>query len=483
MDTTELRRKIEGLRPTEWVEYLKAGDLAEVLDALDALDACRSELGIDARRADAAEARAREAQSSGNSGELTPCPTWPLNADRTTALMGVLGRERQCEVDDIADAARMLVEERNDLMRALKEAEEKLGAAEKATAAERERCAVVAECIMDELDGEEQRIAAAIRRPPSIAATGDEEANLPHPGHSGLECTNPLACRECGANDVARGDAKERAALSMARACPDCGHTKCGESCVCNCDAARAEDALATARFVLAALRADLASARANLEFERSGEAQRATVEAGVALLDRAIRAEADRAESRAELAQVLAERDRLAAEAEHHGAALEIEVDAHAETLGREARLRTALDAAARSLRTTSRWGLLEGCQGDLAELRAWATSRERCARAALSEPSPGWVALKPGEAKEIREAWDAFDPLLNEAEEPSEWSNADLQRFYDCRAKVGAALAALSPVVPGVGGRVPSGACGCGSLKYKPGHLPQDHAGWEPK
>lgn len=24
--------------------------------------------------------------------------------------------------------------------------------------------------------------------------------------------------------------------------CPDCGHTKCGESCVCNCDAARAED-------------------------------------------------------------------------------------------------------------------------------------------------------------------------------------------------------------------------------------------------
>mgnify|MGYP001584747356 FL=1 len=31
-------------------------------------------------------------------------------------------------------------------------------------------------------------------------------------------------------------------------ACPDCGHTKCGESCVCNCDAARAEDALARLR-------------------------------------------------------------------------------------------------------------------------------------------------------------------------------------------------------------------------------------------
>jgi hypothetical protein len=23
--------------------------------------------------------------------------------------------------------------------------------------------------------------------------------------------------------------------------CPDCGHTRCGEDCVCNCDAARAE--------------------------------------------------------------------------------------------------------------------------------------------------------------------------------------------------------------------------------------------------
>lgn len=26
-----------------------------------------------------------------------------------------------------------------------------------------------------------------------------------------------------------------------ARECPDCGHTTCGESCVCNCDAAHAE--------------------------------------------------------------------------------------------------------------------------------------------------------------------------------------------------------------------------------------------------
>ena len=30
-----------------------------------------------------------------------------------------------------------------------------------------------------------------------------------------------------------------------ARECPDCGHTKCGESCVCNCDAAHAEYAAA----------------------------------------------------------------------------------------------------------------------------------------------------------------------------------------------------------------------------------------------
>ena len=26
-----------------------------------------------------------------------------------------------------------------------------------------------------------------------------------------------------------------------AKECPDCGHTRCGEDCVCNCDAARAE--------------------------------------------------------------------------------------------------------------------------------------------------------------------------------------------------------------------------------------------------
>lgn len=63
----------------------------------------------------ALELAAATAQSSGNSGELTPCPTWPLKADRTMALLGILGRERQCETDDIADAAAMLVEERNDL--------------------------------------------------------------------------------------------------------------------------------------------------------------------------------------------------------------------------------------------------------------------------------------------------------------------------------------------------------------------------------
>jgi len=30
-----------------------------------------------------------------------------------------------------------------------------------------------------------------------------------------------------------------------AKECPDCGHTRCGEDCVCNCDAARAEHVLA----------------------------------------------------------------------------------------------------------------------------------------------------------------------------------------------------------------------------------------------
>lgn len=94
-------------------------------------------------------------------------------------------------------------------------------------------------------------------------------------------------------------------------------------------------------------------AARANLESERSGAAQRATVEAGVELLDRAIAAESS-----------------LAA------------------ALGREAGLRAALEAAAKSLRTASRWGTLEGYQGDLVELRAWALNRAIVADAAILGP-----------------------------------------------------------------------------------------------
>jgi hypothetical protein len=33
-----------------------------------------------------------------------------------------------------------------------------------------------------------------------------------------------------------------------ARECPDCGHTRCGERCVCNCDAAHAEHEAAVLR-------------------------------------------------------------------------------------------------------------------------------------------------------------------------------------------------------------------------------------------
>lgn len=33
-----------------------------------------------------------------------------------------------------------------------------------------------------------------------------------------------------------------------AKECPDCFHTRCGEDCVCNCDAARAEDEAAALR-------------------------------------------------------------------------------------------------------------------------------------------------------------------------------------------------------------------------------------------
>lgn len=40
-----------------------------------------------------------------------------------------------------------------------------------------------------------------------------------------------------------------------AKECPDCGHTRCGEDCVCNCDAARAEHELAQLRAEVMALK------------------------------------------------------------------------------------------------------------------------------------------------------------------------------------------------------------------------------------
>jgi hypothetical protein len=36
-----------------------------------------------------------------------------------------------------------------------------------------------------------------------------------------------------------------------AKECPDCGHTKCGEDCNCNCDAAKAEHEVAELRVQL----------------------------------------------------------------------------------------------------------------------------------------------------------------------------------------------------------------------------------------
>jgi hypothetical protein len=46
-----------------------------------------------------------------------------------------------------------------------------------------------------------------------------------------------------------------------AKECPDCGHTRCGESCVCNCDAARAEYDLAAAKAEIARLSTELEEA------------------------------------------------------------------------------------------------------------------------------------------------------------------------------------------------------------------------------
>lgn len=48
-----------------------------------------------------------------------------------------------------------------------------------------------------------------------------------------------------------------------ARECPDCGHTRCGEECVCNCDAAHAEHEAAVLRQRIADLERELQAVRA----------------------------------------------------------------------------------------------------------------------------------------------------------------------------------------------------------------------------
>ncbi len=54
-----------------------------------------------------------------------------------------------------------------------------------------------------------------------------------------------------------------------ARECPDCFHTKCGESCVCNCDAARAEDEAAHLRGTAERLFAALVATEWMRQWER----------------------------------------------------------------------------------------------------------------------------------------------------------------------------------------------------------------------
>ena len=56
----------------------------------------------------------------------------------------------------------------------------------------------------------------------------------------------------------------------MARECPDCLHTRCGEDCVCNCDAAHAEDALSRVCIERDQLRADRDQHLADAEFWRT---------------------------------------------------------------------------------------------------------------------------------------------------------------------------------------------------------------------
>lgn len=53
-----------------------------------------------------------------------------------------------------------------------------------------------------------------------------------------------------------------------ARECPDCGHTRCGEDCTCNCDAARAECEAAALRQRAEALERQWHDAEAALALE-----------------------------------------------------------------------------------------------------------------------------------------------------------------------------------------------------------------------
>lgn len=71
------------------------------------------------------------------------------------------------------------------------------------------------------------------------------------------------------------------AGFVRARECPDCGHTRCGEDCNCNCDAARAEHEAAALRAEVERLRAAATQDRNKIADSRDeARAQLATLRA-----------------------------------------------------------------------------------------------------------------------------------------------------------------------------------------------------------
>lgn len=71
-----------------------------------------------------------------------------------------------------------------------------------------------------------------------------------------------------------------------ARECPDCGHTRCSEECVCNCDAARAEAQAAFNGSHIRELEGALAGVQQALEASiADNNAMRAERDEAVALL------------------------------------------------------------------------------------------------------------------------------------------------------------------------------------------------------